>query len=203
MDVLQDPSSFSGANASVSFINPIMHLFSSAVLLGAAALHSVFARPGLSDVHTVQLPVLKQSVEDFIQSETPIALERLLCNIGADGCHASGVSHGLVIASPSKEAPPCKCLSLLMLLSLLIDSLDFYTWTRDSALVFKSLVDRFVNSYDADLQRRIMEYIAAQSHLQGLSNPSGDLSDGSGLGEPKFNVDESAFTDNWGRSIQY
>ena len=32
-----------------------------------------------------------------------------------------------------------------------------------------------------------------------MSNPSGDLSDGSGLGEPKFNVDESAFTGAWGR----
>ena len=32
-----------------------------------------------------------------------------------------------------------------------------------------------------------------------MSNPSGDLSDGDGLGEPKFNVDESAFTGGWGR----
>lgn len=203
MDALRDPSSFWGANASVAFITPVMHLFSNAILLGAAALHSVLARPGLSDVHTIQAPVLKHSIEDFVQSETPIALERLLCNIGADGCHASGVSHGLVIASPSKQAPPCKCPNLAMLLNLLIDPLDFYTWTRDSALVFKSLVDRFVNSYDADLQRRIMEYVAAQAHLQGLSNPSGDLSDGSGLGEPKFNVDESAYTDNWGKSNPY
>lgn len=46
-----------------------------------------------------------------------------------------------------------------------------------------------------------MEYIAAQAHLQGISNPSGGLSDGSGLAEPKFNVDGSAFTENWGTSL--
>lgn len=32
-----------------------------------------------------------------------------------------------------------------------------------------------------------------------VPNPSGDLSDGAGLGEPKFNVDETAFTGAWGR----
>lgn len=32
-----------------------------------------------------------------------------------------------------------------------------------------------------------------------MSNPSGDLSDGSGLAEPKFQTDTSAFTGSWGR----
>lgn len=76
---------------------------------------------------------------------------------------------------------------------------DFYMWTRDSALVFKTLVDRFTQSYDAGLQRRIEQYIAAQVTLQGISNPSGSLSDGSGLGEPKFELTLSQFTGNWGR----
>lgn len=42
-------------------------------------------------------------------------------------------------------------------------------------------------------------YIVGQAKLQTVSNPSGSLSDGSGLGEPKFNVDGSAFTGAWGR----
>lgn len=75
---------------------------------------------------------------------------------------------------------------------------DWYTWTRDSALVFKSIVDRFTNSYDAGLQRHITDYIVAQARLQGVSNPSGGFSDGSGLAEPKYNVDGSAFTGAWG-----
>lgn len=66
-------------------------------------------------------------------------------------------------------------------------------------MVFKSLIDRFTNEYDVDLQQNIMDYVAAQAHIQGISNPSGNLADGSGLAEPKFNVDGSAFTENWGK----
>ena len=76
---------------------------------------------------------------------------------------------------------------------------DFYTWTRDSALTFKCIVDTFIHSYDASLQTEIQNYIAAQARLQTVSNPSGDLSNGAGLGEPKFNADGSAFTGSWGR----
>lgn len=76
---------------------------------------------------------------------------------------------------------------------------DFYTWTRDSALTFKCLVDTFISStYSASLQQEIENYISAQAGLQTVSNPSGGLSSG-GLGEPKFNVDKSAFTGSWGR----
>lgn len=107
MDVLQDLGSTAVANSSSSLIAPIMQFFSSAILLGSVALQSAFARPNLSQPGSTQGQILRQSVEDFIQSESSIALEQLLCNIGADGCHASGVNYGLVIASPSREEPPC------------------------------------------------------------------------------------------------
>lgn len=74
---------------------------------------------------------------------------------------------------------------------------DYYTWTRDSALTMKVLVDLFKDG-DSSLLNVIEEYIDAQAYLQGVSNPSGGLSTG-GLGEPKFNVDETAFTGSWGR----
>lgn len=76
---------------------------------------------------------------------------------------------------------------------------DWYTWTRDSALVFKAIVERFANEYDGDLQNEIVNYIVSQSKLQTVSNPSGGLSNGLGLGEAKYNVDGSAFTGGWGR----
>jgi glucoamylase len=76
---------------------------------------------------------------------------------------------------------------------------DFYTWTRDSALVFKSLVDQFIATKDPNLQLDINDYISAQAKLQIISNPSGSLSDGSGLGEPKFQPNSTAFTGDWGR----
>jgi glucoamylase len=70
-------------------------------------------------------------------------------------------------------------------------------------LVFKAIVDTFTNSYDANLQIQIQNYIAAQAKVQGVSNPSGSLSNGAGLGEAKYNVDLSAFTGAWGESGSY
>ncbi|KAL6871123.1 glycoside hydrolase family 15 Glucoamylase [Trichoderma novae-zelandiae] len=170
--------SFNVSSHTSSFIPPIMHVLSTAVLLGSVAVQKVLGRPGsggLSDV-------TKRSVDGFISTQTPIALNNLLCNVGPDGCRAFGTSAGAVIASPSTTDPDY-----------------YYMWTRDSALVFKNLVDRFTQTYDAGLQRRIEQYIAAQVTLQGLSNPSGSLADGSGLGEPKFELNLEAFTGNWGR----
>ena len=76
--------------------------------------------------------------------------------------------------------------------------LDFYSWTRDSALTFKALVDAFIAG-NSNLQPVIESYVYAQAQLQAVPNPSGSLPDGSGLGEPKFEVDGSAFTGAWGR----
>ena len=64
--------------------------------------------------------------------------------------------------------------------------------------MFKTLVDMFRNG-DSGLLDIIEEYIDAQAYIQTVSNPSGDLSDGGGLGEPKFNADKTAFTGSWGR----
>ncbi|KAI4113301.1 MAG: hypothetical protein LQ345_005691 [Seirophora villosa] len=79
-----------------------------------------------------------------------------------------------------------------------LDNIDFYTWTRDSALTLKLLVDTFIAG-DASLQPEIEDYIHAQAIVQTVANPSGDLTDGTGLGEPKFEADLTAFTRPWGR----
>lgn len=61
----------------------------------------------------------------------------------------------------------------------------------------KQLIELFIAG-DTSLQGIIEDYISAQAYLQTVSNPSGGLSTG-GLGEPKFNVDMTAFTGAWGR----
>ncbi|KAI1041035.1 hypothetical protein LB505_012818 [Fusarium chuoi] len=175
-----DPVSSVSINSTASLIQPIMYFVSSAFLLGSFALQSVLGRPAFDERSLVQ--ERQSSVDSFIKSESSVAIEQLLCNIGSDGCNSKNVATGIVIASPDTQDPDY-----------------FYTWTRDAALVFKYVVDRFINQYDAGLQRKIQEYIASQAKLQGVSNPSGSLSDGSGLGEAKFNVDMSAFTGGWGR----
>ena len=73
----------------------------SVLLLGAHSLfHAAAALPALD----------KRDVDSWVATELPIAKAQLLCNIGPDGCHSSGVSSGLVIASPSQSNPDCKSL---------------------------------------------------------------------------------------------
>ncbi|KAL0940962.1 glycosyl hydrolase family 15 [Colletotrichum truncatum] len=174
MVFLQNVMSGALAINTTEYTQPIMKLVTSALLLGSLATQTIFGYPGAS--------INKRDVDSFIATETPIALRELLCNIGPNGCHASGVSPGIVIASPDRVDPPY-----------------FYTWTRDAGLVFKAVVDIFTNSYDVNLQVNIQNYIASQARLQGVSNPSGGLGDGAGLGEPKFEVDLRAYTGDWGR----
>ncbi|KAH9986639.1 Six-hairpin glycosidase-like protein [Russula vinacea] len=121
------------------------------------------------------------SVDTYIAKETPIAKSRLLANIGPDGDNSHGALAGIVIASPSTKNP------------------DYlYSWTRDSALVFKLLIEDFVSGDDPSLRGQIDAYISVEARIQQTSNPSGPAGKG-GLGEPKFNIDGSAFTDPWGR----
>ncbi|KAF2242271.1 carbohydrate-binding module family 20 protein [Trematosphaeria pertusa] len=124
----------------------------------------------------------RAALDDWIANETSTALAGILANIGSTGAKSYGAGTGLVLASPSTTNPDY-----------------FYIWTRDSALVFKTLVDRFIASGDTNLQLEINDYISAQAKLQTVSNPSGVLSNGAGLGEPKFNPDGTAFTGDWGR----
>ncbi|KAJ7130879.1 glucoamylase [Mycena filopes] len=74
-----------------------------------------------------------------------------------------------------------------------------FTWVRDSSLVFKVITDQFTTGQDTTLLGQIQNFITAESNLQQVTNPSGTISTG-GLGEPKFNIDGTAFTDPWGRS---
>ncbi|KAM4059941.1 glycosyl hydrolases family 15 domain-containing protein [Hirsutella rhossiliensis] len=178
MELLDQHMSALSANDTASLARPIMHFVSTALLLGSVALQAVLGRSATDRQGTL----LRRSVDSFIDTESPIALHQLLCNIGAHGCNVKGAGPGVVIASPSTENPNY-----------------FYTWTRDSSLVFKSLAERFVNHYDAGLQLHIEQFVASQAKLQGVSGPSGSLSDGQGLGEPKFNANLTAFVDNWGR----
>lgn len=56
---------------------------------------------------------------------------------------------------------------------------------------------RYTLGLDRSLGGQIDNYVASQKIIQQVSNPSGTVSTG-GLGEPKFNIDETAFTGAWG-----
>ena len=65
-------------------------------------------------------------------------------------------------------------------------------------MTFKLLIDTFIDG-NSTLESHIQDYIIAQVNVQTIVNPSGQLTNGSGLGEPKYYVNETAFEDPWGR----
>lgn len=73
-----------------------------------------------------------------------------------------------------------------------------FTWTRDSSLVFKLLVDQFTSGQNNSLKPLIEDFVFSQAAIQQLTNPSGNVSTG-GLGEPKFYINQTAFEGPWGR----
>ena len=81
---------------------------------------------------------------------------------------------GIIIASPS-ETPPYK-----------------YHWIRDSALVMRTIVDMYRKTKDPVYFQSILNYIENESKLQNLDTISG-------LGEPKYNINCTAFNGSWGR----
>lgn len=141
--------------------------------------------------------VSRDDLDSWLTKEASVAHDGVLANIGSSGAHAKGAKSGIVVASPSTDSPDCENPALVTYPNQQLTCVDYYTWTRDSTLVMQAILGLFQQG-DMDLQTVIEEYINAQAYLQTVSNPSGDLSTG-GLGEPKFNVNETAFTGAWGR----
>lgn len=59
------------------------------------------------------VPRATGSLDTWLSSETSVALDGVLDNIGSSGAYTDGVSSGIVIASPSKVDPDCTSLLLL------------------------------------------------------------------------------------------
>ncbi|WVQ95970.1 hypothetical protein IAU59_003069 [Kwoniella sp. CBS 9459] len=141
-----------------------------------------------------------ETLPEWMAVERDLAVERILSNIGP----IVGAKDGLVVASPSRRERE--------------DLPDYYyTWTRDSALVFSALHQLWLQapvrpkSYSISnnpsfgsnatfilFENLLRSYISSQAHLQNTPNPSGDLGTG-GLNEPKFHANGSAFLGDWGR----
>lgn len=72
----------------------------------------------------------------------------------------------------------------------------YYHWIRDAAFTVDSMINVYqstTNNWNKELiSRKIFEYLEFSTKIQKVKT----LSD---LGEPKFNVDGSAFNDPWGR----
>lgn len=129
------------------------------------------------------------------------SLTYLLAAFGPNGYNAPGCAPGCMIASPSRPSsrPGVK------------DENEnyFFQWPRDSGLCLREVIRCLKkvecgqmigvnNENGKELDQIIRDAVAMNLKLQHVKNPSGTFETG-GLGEPKFNVDGSAFTDDWGR----
>ncbi|CAI6331665.1 unnamed protein product [Periconia digitata] len=164
----------------IDYKTAVIMILGSAVLVGGVAATLFAPVSGLPA--TAPIGHKRDALDDWIAKQEPISYAGILANIGEAGARSYGAGRGLVLASPSTVDPDY-----------------YYTWTRDAALTFKALIDRFIVTKDAYLQTHINDFITAQAALQTVSNPSGTFQDGSGLGEAKYKPDGTAFTGDWGR----
>lgn len=82
---------------------------------------------------------------------------------------------GMVVASPSRRDP------------------DYYfDWVRDTALTMRSLVDYYELRQDAQIKKLLSKWVDAEEHRQNQFSLTG-------LGEPKYNIDGTAYMGPWGR----
>ncbi|KAG8971723.1 Glucoamylase, intracellular sporulation-specific, partial [Tulasnella sp. 427] len=119
------------------------------------------------------------TLSSWIDDEAALSWRKIFEQTGP----AAGALEGFVIASPSTKDP------------------DYlYTWTRDSAIVTSAVLEKLLRTGDTALEASLRLYAYSQKSLQRVCNPSGCFEDGMhGLGEPKYNVDGTAFTGPWGR----
>ncbi|KAF2645708.1 hypothetical protein P280DRAFT_388736 [Massarina eburnea CBS 473.64] len=142
----------------------------------------------VSQLRQSQKP-LYSALDVWIENEESIATDKLLANVKPWGRNVEGgrgVADGSVVASPSTEHPDY-----------------WYQWVRDAAIATNTLVNMYTDSPSSKLSSSLSTildaYLSLQAKLQHTSNPSGSFDDLSGLGEPKFLVDGTAFTASWGR----
>lgn len=58
-------------------------------------------------------------LQEFIDSEFMVTLNGVLANIGPSGVRVPGAESGIVVASPSRANPDCKCIHMKRAISLL------------------------------------------------------------------------------------
>lgn len=99
-------------NSTLESTSAMHHPIFNILLAGTAIVQGVLGRPGVA-VNGRAAKCARSDASNFLQNEVPIALDKLLCNIGSKGCASSGAFPGVVIASPSTEDPNCKSCTLL------------------------------------------------------------------------------------------
>lgn len=150
-------------------------------LLTGFGLRSVSSTPCNTTAAAAVSATASSSVDldAWLDKQYDFCQQRIVNNIVPNPGAPTGAK-GILVASPSTSQPDY-----------------YYQWTRDMAIVYGEFMEeivagKMVAGFDAKL------YAQNTKIIQRVSNPSGGLDTG-GLGEPKFMVDNTAFTGEWGR----
>ncbi len=114
------------------------------------------------------------SVGQWLNTEESIATTRLFANISA-----LDTRPGIVVASPQRVNPNY-----------------YFYWVRDAALTMNTVLLLYKNATDPIMKSK---YKTSLFDYANLSEENQNTPTLKGLGEPKFNVDGSAYNDPWAR----
>ncbi len=114
------------------------------------------------------------SNKSWLEDESTLAISRILENISPADSRP-----GAVIAAPTRRDPNY-----------------YYHWVRDAGLTMEAVVNEYRSRSNASdrniLRQKLSDYTDFSEHIQNISTLTG-------LGEPKFNVDGTAYNGPWGR----
>jgi glucoamylase len=118
-------------------------------------------------------------INTWVQFETTTAAQFMMNNVSQPN-----TARGSVIAAPSSEPN------------------YYYHWIRDGAITMDAIVTLYQQvtdaNYKAQYLQALTDYVSFSRQNQLTPNRSGGA-DALGLGEPKFNLDGTAFQGDWGR----
>lgn len=131
--------------------------------------------------------ISEKEFNDWTVEQFEISKEKILQNINFNGNlnFNKSIPLGIIIASPSNSNPNY-----------------YFQWTRDNAIIINSLIDEFYQSNDSSIKDIILQYFNNSIILQRLNNLSGNFTlknKFKNLAEPKFNINNTPFNENWGR----
>lgn len=112
--------------------------------------------------------------DQWLANQGTLSLKKVVENISP-----SDARPGAVIAARTRHSPNY-----------------YFHWVRDAGIVMDGVVIEYAMARDPRdkqiLRRKLIEYLNFSDYIQKVPAPTG-------LGEPKFNVDGSAYTGPWGR----
>lgn len=136
--------------------------------------------------------ISRNNFQLWLKEQMEISFNSILQNIGDKNLSQLNkkynVFQGSIIASPSMNNPNY-----------------FYHWIRDGAIAINILTKQLIidhnyeNEFNFTLAGTILKYLNASYNLQRTDNLSGSFKNLSNLGEPKWNVNNEPFMEDWGR----